>query len=266
MDEQQPSPPALTESPALPAPEKPAAPTEVPVKNRWRANKLEKLKCWGEILAMLENGDQVDDIATFIQVQRNEYTEVGRASLIRVIYLWIKRHRELVPDRVPMIHMQLASSSPRIDEIEGLNMVLAIQMDRVSYLYEDERRRRVHNPRLERELRLAKDILDTMASVSANQKRYSAPAKEGGGSVISQIEQLRAIYSNKYGAAVARVILADESRRKVLNAMEHLRKGNSQALQSILDKNATKAEELKEKERQRVKEEATVIDIDVEQT
>lgn len=259
MDEQQ----ALPASPEASTPPK----REKPVKTRWRVSKLEKLNCWPEVLALLENGDPVDNIATYIQVERQEYTSVGRDSLKRVLWYWITRNRELVPDRVPMIHMQLAASTPRIDEMDGLNMILAIQVDRVSALYDHERRHEVHNPRLEKELRLAKDILETMANVSSHQKRYTPPAPKegaGGGTVLNQLEQLRQIYTNKYGQAVARVILADESRRKVLNALEHIRKGDSQALNRILDKNAVKAEELKEKERQRVREEATVIDVEGE--
>lgn len=254
----------VAEEPKTPATPAPGA--EWPVKNRWRISKIERLKCWPEVLALLENGEPVDDIATYIQVHRGEYEDVGRQSLKRCLWLWIKRNRDMVPDRVPMVHAQLAASAPRIDEMDGLNMVLALQMDRVSMFYDAERRSRVLNPRLEKEMRLVKDILHTMAQVRSTEKRY-APAvpKDGGGtSVIQQIEALKHIYENKYGVAVARVILADESRRKVLNAVEHLRRGNSQALQRILEKNAKKAEELKEQERKRAQEEATVIDVGVE--
>lgn len=144
-------------------------------------------------------------------------------------------------------------------------MIFAIQMDRVGALYAGEKNSNTHNSRTEKEIRLANEILKTMADAESKRKRYAPPLSSTGpsGGVLNQMEQLKEIYRNKYGQSISRVILADDARRRVLNALEHLRKGDSQALQNILETNAEKAQELEEQEKQRAFEEAETIDVEV---
>lgn len=246
-------------------------PVEKPVRMRVKLTKLERLECWPEVFAMLESGDAVAEIANYIQLVRKEYNHVGHRSLVRVINLWISRNQTRVADRLPTVHLQLASTVPHIDPLDGLNMIFAIQMDRVNSLYATEKRMKVINPRTEKELRLANEILATMGELESKAKRYSPPPPSGGSGatpLMNQLEQLRELYTNKYGAAVSKVILSDESRRKVLNALEHMRRGDSDALKKILERNAKKAQELEERDRQRAMEEAAETEntVDVEVT
>lgn len=239
----------------------------LPERPRTRMSKLEKLQCWPQVHAMLESGDSIDEIVTYIQVTREEYTEVPHNSLRRVVYYWISKHPEMVSNRLPTTHLQLESSAPTIDPLAGLNMILAIQMDRISGLYNIEKDNRTYNYRTEKEIRLAKEILSTIADLESKRKRYAPPVTTSSGNTLaSQIDHLRQIYTNKYGQAVARVVLSDESRRKVLNALEHIRNGDSDALKRILDRNEKKAVELEKKEQDRVREEGAYIDVDAEPT
>lgn len=241
--------------------EAPLKQIEKPERPRVRSSKLEKLACWPEVQAMLESGDSIDEICTYIQAIRGEYKEVGHHSLRRVIYYWVSKHPEMAVNRLPTVHLQLESSSPNIDPLAGLNMILAIQIDRINGLYSIERQHKTYNHRTEREIRLANEILKTMAEVESKKKRYAPPPSASqGGSVVTQIEQLRQIYTAKYGQAVARVALSDESRRKVLNALEHIRSGDSEALKRILERNGKKAVELAQKEKEQAMDEAMTID------
>lgn len=237
-------------------------PLEKPVRTRVRISKLEKMDCWPEVYAMLEAGDSINEIAQYIQGNREEYTDVQPGSLCRIIYLWMARNPAMTANRLPTVAIHLSSSATHIDPLDGLNMILAIQVDRIASLYNLEKRSGTYNAKTREELKLANEILRTMAEAESKKKRYTPQVPTGGVSpIINQLEQLRAVYTNKYGQAIARVVLSDESRRRVLNALEHVRKGDSEALNRILDRNAKKAEELEEAERQRAKDEANTIDV-----
>jgi len=244
--------------------------TPRPTKTRYTAYKLERLKCWPDVLTMIENGESASKIAIYIH-GRGEYLESTQAAVESAIYYWIKRDKASVGERAPVGHVPLISSTPgRVDPLDGLNMLLAFQLDRVRDLYVSEKRSGRMTKLNNDAIRLSHDILKTMAEIDTKKRRYAPPppsssGNKGPGEVIAQLDFLRQTYEQRYGSSAARAIMSDESRRRILNALERVRRGNSEKLSEILNLNAEKAEELQRREERQAAEEAETIDVEAQE-
>lgn len=238
-------------------------------RNPRRATKLERMSCWPDVLAMLENGVKVTKIAEYIQVERKEYLDVPLSSVEAILYYWLRKHPIHKIDRAPTRHIELINSTPeRVDPLDALNMIFAIMVDRITEHYVAERQNKSYTQFNNQALKIATEMVKTMADIQTKERRYTVPPPaKGPNETYNQLEQIRLIYEQKYGGAVARTILNDESRRKILSALNRVRNGNSEALMKILNANAQKAKELEEQELERVRAESEpdpVIEVDVE--
>lgn len=278
------TPPPLSEDVTpSPPPVEPVAPLALPPplppevvkgkvsKTRHVAHKIEKLTCWPEVLTLLENGEPVSKIAAYIQDQRKEYLEAGRDAVESALYYWLRKDKSTIGDRAPTAHVPLiTSSSGQVDPLEASNLILAMALDRLNESYVREKKSGKSSHSTSEAMRLALDATKQKAEIETKRRRYAPPppsTAKGPNDVMNQIEQLRRIYEQRYGEAAARVILNDESRGRVINALKRVR-GGGEALSRIIDQNVDKADDLNRKAEQRAADEvgaAIVVDM-VEET
>ena len=241
------------------------------VGNRRRIYKMEQMRCWPQVLAMFENGIQLSVIAKFIQEESGECTDIHRASVERSLRYWLKKNWERpdIIDRAPLRHVSLIeSASDRIDPVDALNMLFAIQVDRISDHYSAEKRSKNFTNFNNGAIRLAKDIAEAMADIERVRRPGGSAAPmsgEGKAAVetFNQTQRLKKFYEDKFGGVAAAVLLNDESRRKIISALDKVRKGNSDSLADILKTNSEKASELRAAEVERIREEGQTIDVEV---
>lgn len=253
---------------AAPPPSLPPEPVRKVQRHRWIASKLERMECWPDVLALIENNEAVPRIAAFIHDQRQEYLDATREGLESALYYWIRKDKAISGARAPTMHMPLIASTPgRVDPLDALNLALTFAVERAQRGRLGEARTEKLTHSQAEAIRLIHDISKTMADVESKRRRYAPPpptAAKGPNEVMTQIDAMKRIYEQRYGDVAARVILKDESRRRVLNALERVRKGDSDRLMEILNLNEDKANELQRKaERAAADEAAMTIEAEV---
>ena len=233
-----------------------------------RMSKLQKLKCWPEVKAMLENSRPVADIVHHIQVVREEYLEIQPRSLQTIIYQWMARHQdEFLDTRIPTKYLNLLDSNiEKVDPTDAVNMIFSIHMDRIMMDYSNERRERKSDYQNTQNLKLANEMIRTMSflkSDSFKQRLAQLEAKEGSSKGVREtfesIDRVKKAYEERFGQKAAAVMLNPESRAKVYSALAHVRKGDSAQVIELLKRNTAKAEELAREEAQRDSAESTPI-------
>lgn len=255
------------EAAAAPSPPPPPEPVRKVQRHRWVATKLERLLCWPDVLALIENGEAVPKIASYIQDGRREYLDASRDALESALYYWIRKDKAISGARAPTMHMPLLASTPgRVDALDSLNLALTFAVERAQRGRLAETRADKLTRSQAEAIRLIHDISKTMAEIETKRRRYAPPppaTAKGPNEVMNQIDAMRRIYEQRYGEVAARVILKDESRRRVLNALERVRKGDSDRLMEILNLNEEKAVELARKAERQAADDAVTIDVEL---
>jgi len=229
---------------------------EITTRNQLPGTKLQRMKCWPEVLQMIKDSVSVPKIATFIHEEKFEYLEVKRDTLIRYVYVWISKNSNKVRDRIPVKHLAMMETmNEKIDPLEAAQMLFAIQFDRVMLDYDREKKRRTSIADNTQNLKLANEMVKTLSHLMLDKMKHksfvargSKPDDRGIKGVketFEQIDRVKKIYSEKYGDVPAAVALNPESRRKVYNAIAKVRKGDSEPMLTLLRRNEEKLEELR---------------------
>lgn len=212
------------------------------ISKRDRISKLESLKCWVEVQNLLETGAPVKDIAYFIRVERKEYLDAQHETLVNILYRWLHKHKKRVADsRVPVQHLALINSmTERVDPLDAANMIFAIQVDRVMMGYTKEVETKKTQKDTRENIKLAKDIIETINEIAADRVRYRLNAGAGATDpksvrdTIEQMDRVRNAFEAQYGKTAAAVAMNPESRRKVLQALLRVQKLNSENVAQML--------------------------------
>lgn len=226
------------------------------VSKKRRNKKLEAMQCWPQVKHMLDNGLPVVEIVHYIQNTRKEYTHVKPNSLRMIIYQWlgsISNRKRLVDHRIPVRHVSLINSNQeRIDPIDAMNMLFAIQMDRVLMGYERERQK----GKLEKEngptLKLAMEMLSSLADMQRGSDPRPLTSKGGSvptetsrmDSTLAQMDRIKKVFEERWGSTAAEVMLNPESRNKLFNAIHKVRKTSGIAMTELIQRNTEKAKEM----------------------
>lgn len=224
---------AQTKSPALPpVPTADDLPGRIrPVSRDDNLGRLRGLKCFAEVHDRICRGFPIPDIAKWIQEDQKEYTEVGRASVIRAIY----RYKDTIPPGQVVPHAVAQKTFKKaqarvargINELDELDKLIQLQLERIEIDTQTERDIGKLLPTTGQEVRLAGDLLRAHAKL--RQELGLMPKKLGTLEVNTSVEAATARYNSP---AVAKVLNNAESRRKVLSIMQHMTSflGNGEAL------------------------------------
>lgn len=229
----------------------------ITTRNQLPETKLERMNCWQEVLLMMRESVSVPKIAAFIQEEKTEYLDVKVETLIRYLYIWISKNSMKVRDRIPVKHLAMMETmDAKIDPLEAAQMLFAIHFDRVMLDYDREKKRKTSIADNTQNLKLANEMVKTLSHLMLDKmkhKSFIARGKSGSDDkgikgvkeTFEQIDRVKKLYSDKYGDVPAAIALNPESRRKVYNAIAKVRKGDSEPMLKLLQRNEEKLEELR---------------------
>lgn len=222
-----------------------------------RNKKLETMKCWPQVKHMLDNGIPLSEIVHYIQHTRKEYTNVKPNSLRVMINQWLgglDNRKRLIDHRIPVRHINLINSNAeRLDPIDAMNMLFAIQMDRVLMTYDKEKQKKTLNKDNGQALKLAMDMLNSLASMQnvgdprivmgKSMASPNASAEQRIDSTLAQMDRIKKAMEDRWGSTAAEVLMNPESRNKLFNAVNKIRKTAGTTMAQLIQDNTQKAEE-----------------------
>lgn len=212
--------------------------------NEAKGTRLEKLNCWPTVKNMIEDGKAPKDIATYIQQEAKEYTDVGHRSLWTIILRYISKQADkLIREQVAVPHMGLQNKSVvEIDSMSAVNLGLATHLDRIMIDYATEKKIKKTINSNTNSLKVLNDMLKTKSLLEMRElEKAREMAKSGvtgadSGVNLDDMARLKAAYATKYGDKVANIVFSPESRRRVLNALEKVKRGSSAEFIAIMKK------------------------------
>jgi hypothetical protein len=225
-------------------------PTQVMSRKR-RNKKLESLTCWPQVKHMLDNGTPIAEIVHYIQVTRKEYVEVKSQSLHTMLNQWlsnVENRNKLIDHRVPVRHLNLINSNrERIDPVDAMNMLFAVQMDRVLMSFEKEKAKKVIDKDNTGNMRLAMDMLGSLNTMQATDPRAaikagipaSSEARMDG--TLAQMDRIKKMFEDRWGGTAAKVLMDPDSRNRLFNAVNKIRKTSSVTMSELINKNSEQA-------------------------
>lgn len=184
------------------------------------AMKLRLLQCFPEVHEKVLDGIPLPEIATFIQGERGEYTEISHESLVRTL----TRYRDSLPPadllatRLPKAHREaLAKTEEGVHVLHEAEGLFRMQMARVAKLYEVEQKLpHVTFPNLTTEIRQAESLLATITQIRKATGLPVLPgavAAEGAPSPEAEVVALE----KHHGPEVGRAIRSPESVHRVIS-------------------------------------------------
>ena len=225
-----------------------------------RQQKIVQMACWPKVKNMLENGVAIKDIVWYIQNVAKEYTHVKPESLRTIIHQWLgnlDNRKNFVDRRVPVRHLNLiAQNTDRIDPIDAMNVLYAIQMERILWVFDDERDKRKLDPDNNANIRLAKEMLTALAEMQGDitrnkMKSFGAKTTTGGApertvtETLATMDRVKRAFEERHGPTAAGILFDPKSRRKIFNVMQKIRRNGSVTMQDILNENSELASQHK---------------------
>lgn len=208
-----------------------------------KLSKLERMPCFPKVKNMLEQGVSVKEVARFIQEEAKEYLDASRGTVSAAVYHYVQRHTDvLIREQVPLPHIGLQQNSiPDIDALGACNLALATQLDRVMIDYTTEKKIKKTINTNTFSMKVLNDLLKTKSQLERQEFEKARELAKAGVSAKSGIDlddipRLKAAYATKYGDKIADVVFSPDSRRRVMNALEKVKRGSSAEFIAIMKK------------------------------
>ena len=198
-----------------------------PVSRSARFEKLRAMRCFDLVYERIRQGWPMTEVARYIQEDRQEYTDVSSAALIAILGDFRKTipPGELVAKRMPDVMVEAKERiEEALDEVEELEKLYRMQMDRVSMEVATEKKINKLLPSMNSEIKEARQILESIATLKMEMGiKTRAPVQHNVD--VEVHERLGADLTQKFGsAAAAKVLESAESRRKVSGIVERFLK------------------------------------------
>ncbi len=208
-----------------------------------KLTKLEKLACFSQVKNMLEQSIPIKDVARYIQEEAKEYLDASRASVLSALYRYVESKADsLIREQVSLPHMGLHQKNiPDIDAISACNLGLATQLDRILIDYATERKIKKTINSNTQSLKVLNDLLKTKSLLERREvERAKELAKTGSlsnsGINLDDMARLKAAYATKFGDHIANIVFNPDSRRRIINALEKVKRGSSADFIAVMKK------------------------------
>jgi hypothetical protein len=215
-----------------------------PVSRETKFLRLRSLNCFEEVHKQVVEGLELVSIAKYIQVECNEYVDVGREAVISVL----KDYRQSLPAallaaRVPRASAMAAERVREgLDELEELDKLYQIQLERIGIDFATERKINKLIPSMTQEIRAGREILTEMAKLKMDLGLNDRHL--GKVDIDAQIVQ---DVTKRYDVTVSKTLTNPESRRKLLGIAERflsLAAGNAGVDLTVEDDSSGETEEI----------------------
>lgn len=192
-----------------------------PVSRQIGQSRVRELKCFREVYDRILDGWPLSAIARFIQVQRNECTDLTAAGLISTLEDFRKTipPAELTKKRITPVYIDAVQEVEKgLDELAEMEKLYRLQMERVAIDVLNERNIKKLLPTTGQEVRIAREILSNYADLKMDlglSKRH-----------LGQVDvdaRLLADVAVRYQKTEVQTVLNDaQARKKVLGLAERL--------------------------------------------
>ena len=213
-----------------------------------RFKRLQGLKCFDHVVAMIENSLPAREIAKYIQEESQEYTDVSHRYLQNLLHQYIgQQSLRFIEDQAPTRHLALTHSiSERVDPMDVFQVLVAVQSERLMMEFATEKRTGKTTAQGTANVRAMNEILKSMADIDTTRKYRFKEFQQTRGveDTLAQLQKVKTDYSTRWGEAAANMILDPQARRRILNAVEQARSGAHGPLANLLrDREAAAKEE-----------------------
>jgi hypothetical protein len=174
--------------------------------------KLRALKCFPELDKRVRGGISIEDVASFIQDESAEYTEIKRDSLIRQLYRFkdsIPANQLAIPE-AKHIHEKLQEFAGQVDEVDMLQKLFYVQMERVFQFREIEKATKFPIKAMYKEIEQAKEILVKLGELKIKLGHYEGAATHriASNSAERRVEELSSDARERLGAVASKLLTA----------------------------------------------------------
>lgn len=185
-----------------------------PLSRETRFLRLRALKCFKEVHQRILEGWAPSKVAQFVQEDRKEYTDIGRASLETQLteYRLSLPSGEVVKERLPRFHAEQAAKVEQgFDELAEMQKLYNMQLERIDIDFKTEKNIGKLMPSMTQEMRAAREILSDIAQLKMD---LGVNERHLGKMDISAkvVEDV----TSRYDPAVGKAMENPESRRKLL--------------------------------------------------
>lgn len=186
--------------------------------------KLRALRCFPEIHERIRQAWPMTEVARWIQEDREEYTDVTRAGLLVVL----RRYSASIPafqkveHRLPQAFVDAKERLEKgLDEINELEELYRLQMNRVKIDYEKEQQISKLFPTMSTEIREARNLLEALLKMKQELGLLKSAPQEHNVNITAEIEgQLTEDVAQFASEAMQGVLENPESRRRVTGVVD----------------------------------------------
>lgn len=195
-----------------------------------RFQKLRALACFNEVYARLCDGWSMREVARFIQEERQEYKEISRGGLEKMLQDFRSNEipaADLVKKRFPEVYDTAKEEVENgIDEVRELEELYRIQMHRISTDFKTEKTIGKLLPSMTSEIKEARQLLESLSNLKMELGLASrAPQKhEHDMRVGVSVEAADGLAEHFNSDAVKEVLTDPESRHRVSNVIDRFLK------------------------------------------
>jgi len=194
-----------------------------------RPSKLEKLKCFPEVVSLIKTGYPATAIAKYIREERKEYTDVSFDAVYKAVRTFIHKMPpgEVIRERLPGYYNTVMNSiEDQIDGVKALSDLFHIQFDRLMIDYQNEKKVNKLIDSNTKNVQAATDIAYKLEEVRyrlvGHHARYGVKVESDKPSTEDQLRDIRGKISQKYGTRMANIASDPIRRRKLLNIFERI--------------------------------------------
>lgn len=220
--------------------------SEIPPGKILRFKRLQGLKCFDTVIAMIENSTPVREIAMFIQDEALEYKDVSRRYLQTLLQQYIGQNAmRFIDDQMPTRHLSLTNSiSERVDPMDVYQVLIAIHSERMMMDFAQEKRTGRTTSQNTTNVRVMSEILASMANIETTRKYRFKEFQQTRGveDTLAHLQKVKNEYNARWGETTANMITDPAARRRILNAIEQARSGAHSPLAALLKLRETKEE------------------------
>ena len=198
--------------------------------------RLEQLACFPTIKNMIQAGASVPEICRFIREDAKEALDITEKSLRNRLYRFLEKNsKDCLREQVPRPHLALYQEQvEQIEVIKGLDLCLAITLDRIMMDYTIEKKLGKTMSSTTSALKVLNELIKTKYQFEEGiRTQHKSSATESWDAFMANA---RENYRARYGDSVANIVFDPASRRRIVNALERVKRNSSKDFIEVMKK------------------------------
>jgi hypothetical protein len=191
-----------------------------PINRETKFKKLRALNCFAEVVTRIKEGWPCEKLATWIQNEAKEYTDVSHVGLSTIL----RQYRDAIPAAEMVqgflpryVQGKMDVLEEGFDELQELQNLYKLQMDRVGIDMKLEKKFQKLMPSVTQEIRTAREILSTIAEL-----KMDLGLNDRKMGTVNVDARIAAHVNANFGSPKVAAVLADSEKRQRLTGLVKL--------------------------------------------